>query len=138
MFAELFTMTLLGIWKISLVVFILMIILTVVALVTQNDLLKRVVQWLEYIIMGTFGVCKCKCQRNTKYCWLWMELESCLSVALAVSFGMILMALTLALIPLMLAGGVTAYFTLFSPILMYSIYPITMFLVRKRFPHIAH
>lgn len=138
MFAELFTMTLLGIWKISLIVFVLMIILTIVALVTQNDLLKRVIQRLEYIIMGTFGVCKCKCQRNTKYCWLWMELESCLSVALAVSFGMILMALTLALIPLMLAGGVTAYFTLFSPILMYSIYPITMFLVRKRFPHIAH
>lgn len=138
MFAELFTMMLLGVWKISLVVFILMIILTVVALVTQNDTLKKVVHGLEYIIMGTFGVCKCKCQRNTKYCWLWMELENCVSIALAVSFGMILMALTLALIPLMLAGGVTAYFTLFSPILMYSIYPITMYLVRKRFPHKAH
>ncbi|AIW03989.1 hypothetical protein HWC75_gp118 [Salmonella phage 1-19] len=138
MFAELFTMILLGIWKISLVIFILMIILTVVALVTQNDTLKKVVHGLEYIIMGTFGVCKCNCQRNTKYCWLWMELENCITVALAVSFGMILMALTLALIPLMLAGGVTAYFTLFSPILMYSIYPITMYLVRKRFPHQAH
>lgn len=138
MFAELFTMMLLSIWKISLVVFILMIVLTIVALVTQNDLLKRVIKVLEYIIMGTFGVCRCKCQRNTKYCWLWMELENSVSIALAVSFGMILMALTLALIPLMLAGGVTAYFTLFSPILMYSIYPTTMFLVRKKLPHIPH
>lgn len=85
--------------------------------------------------MGSFGVCKYNCHGDTKYCWLWMELENPVSIALAVSFGMILMALTLALIPLMLAGGVTAYFTLFSPILMYSIYPITMYLVRKRFIH---
>lgn len=138
MFAELFTMMLLGVWKLSLVVFMIMILLTIFALVTQNNMLKKIIHGLEYIIMGTFGVCKCRCQRNTKYCWLWMELENCISIALAVSFGMILMALTLALIPLMLAGGVTAYFTLFSPILMYSIYPITMYLVRKRFPHQAH
>lgn len=137
MFAELFTMTLLSVWKISLVVFVLMIILTVVALVTQNDTLKKIVHGLEYIIMGIFGVCSCnsECQKATKYCWLWMELENCISVALATSFGMILMAFTLALIPLMLAGGVTSYFTLFSPILMYSIYPITMYLVRKKFSH---
>lgn len=135
MFAELFTMMLLGIWKISLVVFVLMIVFTIIALTTRNSLLIKVIHGLEYIIMGSFGVCKCNCHRNTKYCWLWMELENPISIALAVSFGMILMALTLALIPLMLAGGVTAYFTLFSPILMYSIYPITMYLVRKRFIH---
>lgn len=135
MFAELFTMMLLGIWKISLVVFVLMIVFTIIALVTRNNLLIKIIQGLEYIIMGSFGVCKYNCHGDTKYCWLWMELENPVSIALAVSFGMILMALTLALIPLMLAGGVTAYFTLFSPILMYSIYPITMYLVRKRFIH---
>ncbi|WDR22124.1 hypothetical protein PJM41_0039 [Salmonella phage vB_SenS_UTK0009] len=137
MFAEMFTMVLLGIWKISLVVFVLLIIMTIVALVTQNNFLKKVINGLEYIIMGTFGVCKCRCQRNSNYCWLWMELENCISVALAVSFGMIIMALTLALIPLMLAGGVTSFVTLFSPIIMYSLYPITGYLVRKRFPHTA-
>lgn len=135
MFAELFTMMLLGIWKISLVVFVALIIFTIIALVTRNNLLIKIIQGLEYIIMGSFGVCKYNCHGDTKYCWLWMELENPVSIALAVSFGMILMALTLALIPLMLAGGVTAYFTLFSPILMYSIYPITMYLVRKRFIH---
>lgn len=135
MFAELFTMMLLGIWKISLVVFVALIIFTIVALVTRNNLLIKIIQGLEYIIMGSFGVCNYNCLGDTKYCWLWMELENPVSIALAVSFGMILMALTLALIPLMLAGGVTAYFTLFSPILMYSIYPITMYLVRKRFIH---
>ncbi|AKN44469.1 hypothetical protein BI021_gp130 [Salmonella phage NR01] len=135
MFAELFTMMLLGIWKISLVVFVLMIVFTILALTTRNSLLIKVIHGLEYIIMGSFGVCKYNCHGDTKYCWLWMELENPVSIALAVSFGMILMALTLALIPLMLAGGVTAYFTLFSPILMYSIYPITMYLVRKRFIH---
>lgn len=135
MFAELFTMMLLGIWKISLVVFVALIIFTIIALVTKNNLLIKIIQGLEYIIMGSFGVCKYNCHGDTKYCWLWMELENPISIALAVSFGMILMALTLALIPLMLAGGVTAYFTLFSPILMYSIYPITMYLVRKRFIH---
>ena len=135
MFAELFTMMLLGIWKISLVVFIALIIFTIIALVTRNNLLVKIIQGLEYIIMGSFGVCKYNCHGDTKYCWLWMELENPVSIALAVSFGMILMALTLALIPLMLAGGVTAYFTLFSPILMYSIYPITMYLVRIRFIH---
>lgn len=137
MFAELFTMMLLGIWKISLVVFVLMIVFTIIALVTRNNLLIKIIQGLEYIIMGSFGVCKYNCHGDTKYCWLWMELENPVSIALAVSFGMILMALTLALIPLMLAGGVTAYFTLFSPILMYSIYPITMYLVRKRFIHVV-
>lgn len=135
MFAELFTMMLLGIWKISLVVFVLMIVFTILALTTRNNLLIKVINGLEYIIMGSFGVCKYNCHRDTKYCWLWMELENPISIALAVSFGMILMALTLALIPLMFAGGVTAYFTLFSPILMYSIYPITMYLVRKKFIH---
>lgn len=135
MFAELFTMMLLNIWKISLILFVLVIVLTIVALVSQSDLLKRVTRVLECIIMGIFGVCKCKCQGSTKYCWLWMELESSISVALAASFGMILMALILALIPLMLAGGVTAYFTLLSPIVMYSIYPLVMFLVRKRLPY---
>lgn len=135
MFAELFTMMLLGIWKISLVVFVALIIFTIIALVTRNNLLIKIIQGLEYIIMGSFGVCKYNCHGDTKYCWLWMELENPVSIALAVSFGMILMALTLALIPLMLAGGVTAYFTLFSPILMYSIYPITMYLVRKKFIH---
>lgn len=135
MFAELLTMMLLGIWKISLVVFVALIIFTIIALVTRNNLLIKIIQGLEYIIMGSFGVCKYNCHGDTKYCWLWMELENPVSIALAVSFGMILMALTLALIPLMLAGGVTAYFTLFSPILMYSIYPITMYLVRKRFIH---
>lgn len=135
MFAELFTMMLLGIWKISLVVFVALIIFTIIALVTRNNLLIKIIQGLEYIIMGSFGVCKYNCHGDTKYCWLWMELENPVSIALAVSFGMILMALTLALIPLMLAGGVTAYFTLFSPILMYSIYPITMYLVRIRFIH---
>lgn len=137
MFAELFTMMLLGIWKISLVVFVALIIFTIIALVTRNNLLIKIIQGLEYIIMGSFGVCKYNCHGDTKYCWLWMELENPVSIALAVSFGMILMALTLALIPLMLAGGVTAYFTLFSPILMYSIYPITMYLVRKRFIHVV-
>lgn len=137
MFAELFTMMLLGIWKISLVVFVALIIFTIIALVTKNNLLIKIIQGLEYIIMGSFGVCKYNCHGDTKYCWLWMELENPISIALAVSFGMILMALTLALIPLMLAGGVTAYFTLFSPILMYSIYPITMYLVRKRFIHVV-
>lgn len=135
MFAELFTMMLLGIWKISLVVFVALIIFTIIALVTRNNLLIKIIQGLEYIIMGSFGVCKYNCHGDTKYCWLWMELENPVSIALAVSFGMILMALTLALIPLMLVGGVTAYFTLFSPILMYSIYPITMYLVRIRFIH---
>lgn len=135
MFAELFTMMLLGIWKMSLVVFVALIIFTIIALVTRNNLLIKIIQGLEYIIMGSFGVCKYNCHGDTKYCWLWMELENPVSIALAVSFGMILMALTLALIPLMLAGGVTAYFTLFSPILMYSIYPITMYLVRIRFIH---
>lgn len=137
MFAELFTMMLLGIWKVSLVVFVALIIFTIIALVTRNNLLIKIIQGLEYIIMGSFGVCKYNCHGDTKYCWLWMELENPVSIALAVSFGMILMALTLALIPLMLAGGVTAYFTLFSPILMYSIYPITMYLVRKRFIHVV-
>ncbi|AJA41554.1 putative membrane protein [Escherichia phage DT57C] len=135
MFAEIFTMMLLGIWKISLVVFVLMVVFTIIALTTRNSLLIKVIHGLEYIIMGSFGVCKCNCHRDSKYCWLWVELENPISIALAVSFGMILMALTLALIPLMLAGGVTAYFTLFSPILMYSIYPITMYLVRKRCIH---
>ncbi|QBX07000.1 hypothetical protein CPT_Spivey_041 [Klebsiella phage Spivey] len=133
MFASLVTIMLLKIFQFGIVFFSATWILIRGAIYFRRTRLARVARWLLHFVFGIFGVFRCPCEkkRGTGFCWLWLGLENCFSLSLALLFGMIVLAVTLAFIPLMYAGGVTSILTLTSPVLMYSVYPITLFFVRR-------
>lgn len=134
MFAILFTSSLMGVWQVSLFVLVLTLMTMILSFVSRSKTLITVTSTLESVFMGIFGVYRCSCPKHgSSYCWLWFGLNSYFSAALAVSFGMLFLALQIAFVLLMLAAGITSIVTLSSPIITYFLYPITLYLLRKKF-----
>lgn len=133
MFAGLVTAMLFKIFQCGIVFFSLTWILIRGAIYFRKTKLARLARWLLHVSFGVFGVFRCPCEkkRGTGFCWLWLELENYVSLSLALLFGMILLAISAAFVPLLYAGGVTSVITLASPIVMYLVYPITLFFVRS-------
>ena len=134
MFASIVSAMIGSIMLYSIFMFIFVILVVMLALHTRNGYIARIARVLINVSLGIFGVfrCDCHCKGSTGYCWMWMELENCVSTVLAVLTGMVLMGVTLSLIPLMTFGGVTSLVTLYTPVLLYALYPMILFLVRKR------
>ncbi|QGH45159.1 hypothetical protein [Bacteriophage Eos] len=118
----------------STIMYIFVALVVFIALKTRRRSVARVARVLINISLGIFGVfqCDCKCRKRPGYCWMWMELEHCISILFAILTGVVIMGFTLSLIPLMTLGGVTSVVTLYTPVLMYIMYPLILFLVRRK------
>lgn len=133
MFAEIATAVLATVFQFSIVAIIIAAGLVWYARRHRKPWIIKAARITISAILGVFGVFRCHCldARRPGLCWLWMELENCISTSLAIIFGMIVMGLTISLIPLMLALGVSSIITLSSPVVLYLVYPVTLYFVRR-------
>lgn len=124
----------------SIIMYLIVALVVFIALKTRRRSVARLARVLINVSLGIFGVfqCDCKCKKRSGYCWMWMELEHCVSILFAILTGVVVMGFTLSLIPLMTLGGVTSLVTLYTPIVMYIMYPTILFLVRRKCTNKSH
>ena len=134
MFATIVSSMLGSILLYSTIMFVLVALVVFIALKTRNGSIARVARLLINFSLGIFGVFRCDSHHKggKGYCWMWMELENCVSILFAILTGMVIMGFTLSLIPLMIYGGIVSWVTLYTPVLMYILYPAIAFLVRRK------
>lgn len=135
MFAAIVSMMLSRVMLYSIILFVFVVLVIMLALYTRNGYIAKFARIAINISLGIFGVFPCKGDKigRTKYCWMWMKLENCFSIILAVLTGMVVMSLNFSLIPLMIAGGVTSLVTIYAPVALYLVSLLTLFLVRRKY-----
>lgn len=115
------------------VFFVLLAILMVMTLsfIFRSKLLGQIVVLLEKVVFGFFGLYKCLV-RPQHYSYFGIEIESKLGTAVCFSIGIWVFCLHFAFMLNLLAVGVTSYYVLASPIILYLAYPAVMYALRKK------
>jgi hypothetical protein len=118
--------------QITLMFLCFVLVLMLLTFILKSNGLGFITLVLERCIFGIFGIFECSAKEV--YTYAWCPIKNSLMVALLVSLGIVILGFHVGVVLWMFSLGVTSVSMLVSPLITYTLYPITLYLLRLTRP----